>query len=79
MAGSLFEHPRLDATSDLLDPDRSDLDVYAELVKELGARSVLDIGCGTGTFALVLAGAGVETTGVDPAPASLGSPPTVPD
>jgi ubiquinone/menaquinone biosynthesis C-methylase UbiE len=32
---------------------------------------VLDIGCGTGTFALLLAERGYDVTGVDPAPASL--------
>jgi SAM-dependent methyltransferase len=32
---------------------------------------VLDIGCGTGTFALLLASRGLEVIGVDPAKASL--------
>jgi SAM-dependent methyltransferase len=42
--------------------------VFAE---ELGARCVLDVGCGTGTFAILLADRGFEVTGVDPALASL--------
>ncbi|WP_188194520.1 class I SAM-dependent methyltransferase [Nonomuraea sp. SYSU D8015] len=71
MADDLFEHPRLAAVYDPLDPDRSDLEVYAAIVAELGVRSVLDVGCGTGTFALLLAGRGIEVTGVDPAAASL--------
>ncbi|MGW5157104.1 class I SAM-dependent methyltransferase [Nonomuraea wenchangensis] len=66
-----FENPRLAAVYDPLDPDRSDLDVYAAIAAELGARSVLDVGCGTGTFALMLAARGLEVTGVDPAAASL--------
>ncbi|WP_090929161.1 class I SAM-dependent methyltransferase [Nonomuraea jiangxiensis] len=71
MADNIFEHPRLAGIYDALDPDRSDLDAYLALAAELGARSVLDVGCGTGTFALLLAGRGLEVTGVDPAGASL--------
>jgi SAM-dependent methyltransferase len=41
------------------------------MVNEFGARSVLDLGCGTGVFALLLAERGVEVIGVDPAGASL--------
>lgn len=71
MADALFEEPRLAAVYDPLDPDRSDLDVYAAVTVEFGARTVLDIGCGTGTFACLLAGRGVRVIGVDPAAASL--------
>jgi SAM-dependent methyltransferase len=71
MADALFEHPRLVAIYDALDPDRSDLDVYAGIVDELGAHVVLDVGCGTGTFALLLADRGFEVVGLDPAAGSL--------
>jgi SAM-dependent methyltransferase len=71
MADAIFEDPRLAQVYDPLDPDRSDLDVYVELAGELGARSVLDIGCGTGTFACALARRGIDVTAVDPAGASL--------
>jgi SAM-dependent methyltransferase len=71
MANEGFEHPRLAAIYDALDSDRSDLDVYVAIAAELGAKRVLDIGCGTGTFALLLAERGYEVTGVDPARASL--------
>ncbi|WP_072314051.1 class I SAM-dependent methyltransferase [Agrococcus sp. Marseille-P2731] len=72
MADAIFEDPRLAAVYDALDPDRSDLEVYVALVAdELGARSVLDIGCGTGTFAIMLADRGLSVVGVDPARASV--------
>lgn len=41
------------------------------MVDELGASTVLDIGCGTGALACRLALRGIEVTGVDPAGASL--------
>ncbi|MGA5293483.1 class I SAM-dependent methyltransferase [Streptomyces koyangensis] len=70
MADECFRHPRL-AAVDALDPDRSDLDAYVRAAEEFGARRVLDIGCGTGVFALLLAARGIEVVGVDPARASL--------
>ncbi|MFJ9159240.1 class I SAM-dependent methyltransferase [Streptomyces griseoviridis] len=66
-----FAEPRLAAIYDALDPDRTDLDAYLGMAREFGARRVLDIGCGTGVFALLLAGRGVEVVGVDPARASV--------
>lgn len=71
MADEAYENPRLAALYDPLDADRGDLDVYADIATELRARQVLDVGCGTGTFALLLADRGLRVTGVDPAAASL--------
>ena len=71
MADALFEEPRLARVYDPLDPDRGDLVVYVAIAEKLGAGSVLDIGCGTGTFACLLAGRGVDVIGADPARASL--------
>jgi SAM-dependent methyltransferase len=71
MADAIFAEQRLAELYDPLDPDRGDLDVYAAMAVELGARSVLDIGCGTGTFACLLARRGLTVTAVDPAAASL--------
>ncbi|MER5437032.1 class I SAM-dependent methyltransferase [Streptomyces sp. NPDC002790] len=71
MADACFGHPRLAAIYDLLDPDRGDLDAYLRIAEDFEARRVLDIGCGTGVFALLLAARGIEVVGVDPAAASL--------
>jgi SAM-dependent methyltransferase len=71
VADAIFESPRLAAIYDALDPDRSDLDAYAAIAEELGATSVLDVGCGTGVFALMLAERGLDVVAVDPAAASL--------
>ncbi|MCM3533409.1 class I SAM-dependent methyltransferase [Cellulosimicrobium funkei] len=71
MPDAIFDDPRLAALYDPLDPDRSDLDAYVAIVEELGVRRVLDVGCGTGTFACLLAQRGVEVVGLDPAGASL--------
>ena len=66
-----FADPRLAPLYDVFDDDRSDLDVYAAIAKELGAQRVLDVACGTGSFAVLLAGLGFDVVGVDPAAASL--------
>ncbi|MFE4372440.1 class I SAM-dependent methyltransferase [Streptomyces sp. NPDC056835] len=71
MADDCFAHPRLAAIYDPLDPDRSDLDAYLRIAAEFKTRRVLDIGCGTGVFALLLADRGIEAVGVDPALASI--------
>ncbi|MEU3242873.1 MULTISPECIES: class I SAM-dependent methyltransferase [unclassified Streptomyces] len=71
MVDDCFAHPRLAAIYDPLEPDRGDLDAYVRMAEEFRARQVLDIGCGTGVFALLLAARGIEVVGIDPAPASI--------
>jgi SAM-dependent methyltransferase len=71
MPDAIFADPRLARIYDALDEDRSDLEAYAAMTAEFCAVSVLDVGCGTGTFACLLAGRGLDVTGVDPAAASL--------
>ncbi|HEX4788985.1 MAG TPA: methyltransferase domain-containing protein [Actinospica sp.] len=71
MPDAIFTHPRLAAIYDVFDGERDDLDAYLAIADELGARFVLDIGCGTGSLALRLAATGRRVTAVDPAEASL--------
>ena len=71
MPDPIFADPRLAAIYDDVDGDRADLDHYEAIVDELGTRSVLDIGCGTGAFGCRLAARGLTVVGVDPAQASL--------
>jgi SAM-dependent methyltransferase len=66
-----FADPRLACLYDDLDDDRSDLDAYVAVADEVSARSVIDVGCGTGSLAVRLAASGMDVVGVDPASASL--------
>jgi SAM-dependent methyltransferase len=68
---AIFEQPRLAQIYDAVDADRSDLAAYVAVVDELGAQVIVDVGCGTGTFASLLAQQGRDVIGIDPAAASL--------
>jgi len=68
---AIFTHPRLAPLYDAFDGDREDLAAYVGIADELGAERVLDVGCGTGSLAFLLAETGRTVVGVDPAEASL--------
>jgi SAM-dependent methyltransferase len=68
---AIFAHPRLASVYDAFDGPRDDLAAYVAIAGELGADRVLDVGCGTGCLAILLAGTGRTVVGVDPAAASL--------
>ena len=67
----IFNDPRLAVHYDELDGRRDDLVHYIAIIDELGARHILDVGCGTGSFASLLTRAGRSVVGLDPAHASL--------
>ncbi|MFE6610201.1 class I SAM-dependent methyltransferase [Amycolatopsis sp. NPDC057786] len=71
MPDALFAHARLAPIYDAFDGARDDLEHYLGIIGELGAKRVLDVGCGTGCLAVLLAARGIEVVGVDPAKASL--------
>jgi SAM-dependent methyltransferase len=68
---AIFAHPRLAAIYDAFDGDRDDLTGYLSIADELAADRVLDVGCGTGCLAVLLAESGRIVVGIDPAEASL--------
>ena len=66
-----YVDPRLVALYDTDNPRGADTDFYVRLAADLGARRILDLGCGTGLLTRELAVDGREVIGVDHARAML--------
>lgn len=67
----IFSDIRLARIYDDFDGDRNDLIPYIKIVKDFKANSAIDLGCGTGSLAILLEKEGINVTGVDPAKASI--------
>jgi SAM-dependent methyltransferase len=65
------EDPRLAHVYDTECIGRRDHDFYVDLARILGVRTVVDVGCGTGAFAVDLSRRGCRVIGVDAAAAML--------
>lgn len=63
--------PRLVDLYDTDNPDGPDHEFYRALADELGAKSVLDLGCGTGMLTVTFAREGRSVVGVDPSASML--------
>jgi SAM-dependent methyltransferase len=63
--------PRLVDLYDVDNPDGPDHDFYRALADEVDARSVLDLGCGTGILTVTFASDDRTIVGVDPSAAML--------
>ena len=68
---SAADAKRIAELADPFEDERADLDVYAAMVDEFGATSVLDVGCGTGTLACRLSARGITVIATDPDLASV--------
>jgi SAM-dependent methyltransferase len=75
-----FDHWQLPADLDYLDPRvahhdtddrRDDFEFMVEVASQLDARTVVDLGCGAGRLAVMLASAGRRVIGVDPSKAMI--------
>jgi len=72
MTDDLYKIRALVAVYDVLNGSREDFDFYFKQLPHPPGR-ILDVGCGTGAFALRLAAAGYSVTAVDPAAEMIGA------
>ena len=66
-----YVDPRLVELYDTENPRGADTDFYLRLASGLGARRIVDLGCGTGTLTCELAVYDRDLVGIDPSPMML--------
>jgi SAM-dependent methyltransferase len=60
------------ALYDIDNPAGEDHEYYRKLADDIGARTIIDLGCGTGLLTRCLTGAGRDVVGIDPSATMLG-------
>ena len=66
-----FSDPRLVALYDTLNPFGDDSEFFCKQAKKLEAKTIIDLGCGTGLLTIELAKRGHNMTGIEPSEAML--------
>ena len=66
-----FSDPRLAALYDALNPFGGDSEFFCKQAEKLSAKTIIDLGCGTGLLTVELAKRGHQMTGIEPSEAML--------
>ncbi|MFA7302263.1 MAG: methyltransferase domain-containing protein [Candidatus Paceibacterota bacterium] len=66
-----FSDPRLVALYDKLNPFGDDSEFFCKQAERLSAKTIIDLGCGTGLLTCELAKRGYQLTGIEPSAAML--------
>ena len=66
-----FSDPRLVALYDALNPFGDDSEFFCQQAAKLTAKTIIDLGCGTGLLTVELAKRGHQMTGIEPSEAML--------
>jgi SAM-dependent methyltransferase len=66
-----FSDPRIVALYDTLNPFGDDSEFFCKQAEKLSAKTIIDLGCGTGLLTVELAKRGHSMTGIEPSEAML--------
>ena len=66
-----YTDPQLVALYDINNPRGINTDFYVQLAEDIKAKTIFDLGCGTGLLTRELAGNDRQVIGIDPSPAML--------